>query len=494
MTLRNDLAQPLLDAPERTFLIDVSTGQETSYAQFARAVASLSGVLRLEGVRPGSRVATLLPNCPEYVVLYFACMNLGATIIPINPVFSQEERAQIIALGEPDVFVHDPALLPDGASPSAVRSVVVAPGQLQAWLREPSDVSHLWRDFNHDALFLIAFSSGTTGQPKGVCHSAGNLLHAAKAFNQHTGARADDRYYHVLSLSYMAGLLNMLLCPYLAGSTIALDDAFTARTAMRFWKAPVRYELDTMWLVPTMLSAILHANRDEDGARYAKRHMRHAFVGTAPLPPSLYDEFRQRYEFELLESYGMTEVLFVSANQPGHNCPGSVGSLLPGVELQVAANASASDQAGDGELLVRAPYSTTGYLGSGPAPQWFPTGDIGCLDPHGHLRITGRKKDLIIRGGINVSPRRVEDRLMEHAGVRAVAVIGVPHRFYGEEVVAVVELHDDFDLAGAQPELEKMAQSLSVPSQPTRYVVRDALPRSSSGKVRKAQLREELSS
>jgi long-chain acyl-CoA synthetase len=244
--------------------------------------------------------------------------------------------------------------------------------------------------------------------------------------------------------------------------------------------------------VPTILSTLLRVDRNSHGGEYCRQQVRLACCGTAPLPPKLKFEFETKYGVELLESYGLSETLFVSTNSfkaPRH--PGSTGAVLPTVIVRIG---------DDGEVLIRTPTMMSGYLDfktlqPDPATvsEWFPSGDLGTLDTEGNLYITGRKKDLIIRGGLNISPRHVEEVLMEHMAVAEAAVVGLPHEFYGEEVAAALRLNPGQSLDVVRPSLEAHAKAnLSLAAVPSKWFELDDFPRNATGKVQKNQLRELL--
>jgi long-chain acyl-CoA synthetase len=353
----------------------------------------------------------------------------------------------------------------------------------------PRDTESL-DSISENDLFAITFTSGTTGLPKGVPHRVGSLFSAAALFNGALEFGPQHRFYHVLAMSYMAGFLNTLLCPFLAGSSIVVSRPFDARLALEFWKAPMQYGVNTLWLVPTILSSLLRADRSVAGAEYCRQSVKIACCGTAPLPARLKREFETKFGVELLESYGLSETLFVSTNcLKARRHPGSTGPVLPRVTVRIG---------DDGEVFIRTPTMMSGYLDyktlqpdAAAVPEWFPSGDLGNLDAEGNLYITGRKKDLIIRGGINISPRHVEEILMEHEAVAEAAVVGLPHEFYGEEVAAILRLKPGQTLDAARPSLEAYAKAKLRPAAvPSKWFSMDDFPRSSTGKVQKQQLRE----
>jgi len=224
------------------------------------------------------------------------------------------------------------------------------------------------------------------------------------------------------------------------------------------------------------------------------------FVGTAPLPMKLKRDFEDKFGKSLLESYGLSETLIVTANTWNSEYkPGSVGLPLPGIGLRIADESGNEMPPGaDGDIWIRSASVTPGYLDDNSLPDvarqpggWFPSGDIGHIGPDGYLFITGRKKDLIIRGGINLSPRAIEEVLAEHEAVDDVAVVGVPDEFYGEEIVAVVKLKDGYALAAIRTELLDLCKSrLSPGAVPGAFVDIREFPLSSTGKIQKGKLRE----
>jgi long-chain acyl-CoA synthetase len=271
---------------------------------------------------------------------------------------------------------------------------------------------------------------------------------------------------------------------------------------MEFWDMPMKYGVNTLWLVPTILSALMRIDRNRAGLAYCRERIGTVCVGTAPLPVKLKHDFEDKYQVVLLESYGLSETLFIATNSKKVKCaPGSVGRALPGIALKIVDEGTAEVLPGeDGEIWIGTPSLMAGYLNyqtlqldTQDQGEWFPSGDIGHLTPDGHLFITDRKKDLIIRGGINISPRAIEDVIAEHESIAQVAVVGLPHEFYGEEVVAVVKLKAGYKLDAVQAELDILCkENLSTVSVPTKFVELDDLPTSTTGKVQKAKLRESL--
>lgn len=494
---------------DRPFLIDSLADRTLTYGQFHAGACSVASTLKQAGVKRRDRVAILLNNSAEFASLYFACLYLGATAVPVNPLLSGREIAFIIEHCGASRLVYEPsleALVPDDVLQGGLPTLTFQAQGSEQGGGELSLDPRLGADFqpfegvDPADLFSLSFTSGTTSQPKGVPHRIDRLFAAAGAFNEALGFGPHTRLYHVLTMAYMAGFLNTLLCPFLAGGSVVLGAAFEPTLALRFWEAPVRHQANTLWIVPTMAAALVKIDRDPRGPKHCEQGIERICIGTAPLPQQLRQDFEAKYGVRLLESYGLSEVLFVATDTAANPAPdGSVGPPLPGVQLRFVDDAAQDLPRGqDGEILIRTPFLMAGYLDyetSLPRPpdaeQWFSSGDVGHLSPHGLLFITGRKKDLIIRGGVNISPRVVEEALLASEDVVDAAVVGAPHTFYGEEVVAVIKLEQGRELEQVKPTLTALCkEQLSPLSVPARYVALDAFPVSSTGKVQKNKLRE----
>jgi long-chain acyl-CoA synthetase len=314
-------------------------------------------------------------------------------------------------------------------------------------------------DMTDDDTLLILFTSGTTGRPKGVVHAVRSEFGNAVAFNAAMQFGHEHRFLHLWPMAYSSGYLNTLMSPFMAGGSVVLTCAFTAQTILAFWKPVLEHQVNNLWLSPTMLASLLRLDRDPAGIDYCRKHINIICVGSAPLALKLKHDFETKYGVACLESYGLSELLIISTNLPAQpQLENSVGRLLAGVEFITAAENGAHLPAHqEGEILIRTPGCMLGYLNAEtgsvepqPATAWFPTGDIGLMQADGSIFITGRKKDLIIRGGQNLSPRAVRECLLHHPSVEDAVVVGIPHDFYGEEVATALKLKQGLILADEQ--------------------------------------------
>jgi long-chain acyl-CoA synthetase len=508
MTARETILNSVERFGDKVFLVDANTGREITYREFHQQALLLAVGLRVRGVRQGDRVGVMMPNSCELAALYFACIYLGAVIVPINPASSKSDVHFIVTSCKPALVVAD------GAHAAAVKEFyqnVLVLRTAESGKAEANELDQLGLNpLDHgvdlvpfeasepDDLVVIMYTSGTSSKPKGLAHKLERMLRNAAAFAAAQGLDHDSRFYLTLSMAYMGGFYNLLVLPFLCGASVVVDHVFDARSSLNFWDKARNNKVNTLWMAPTVLSILLRMDRGRVGEEFCRSSVRHAFVGFAPLPLKVKNEFETRYGVRLIENYGLSETLFVTArSRDTLTTAGYVGEALPGIELRVVDDEGKSLSGEDGEVQILTPDLMAGYLDSeGHLQQkdsaaWFSTGDVGHLDNQGSLSITGRKKDLIIRGGVNISPAAIEEVLAQISGVSEVAVVSVPHELYGEDVVAVLRLDAGVDLdAILDTVIAHAKRNLAQHQQPARYIAIDDLPRTANGKVQKARIRE----
>lgn len=517
-TITDRIRAVLAENGDRTFLIESMTNRSWTFGEFFESAARAASMLRAEGVRKGDRVAILLANSAEFSSIYLGCLFIGAVAVPVNQSLHPEEIKYILARSGAGLLLFSRCtralVIQATEGLTTLRQVRVTLGQEQSF--HPEDVEDAW-DFEAGRIdpsivplegvgdedrLVILFTSGTTGRPKGVVHTIGSEFGNAVAFNEAMGFGPGNRFLHLFPMAYSSGYLNTLMSPLMAGGSVVLACAFTAQTILTFWKPAIDHAANTLWLSPTMMASLLRLDRDEQGREYCRARVRTVCVGMAPLPLKLKQEFESKYGVEALESYGLSELLIISGNTPRETRrENSVGRLLPGVELLVTDGAGhPQPQGSEGELSVRTPFTMEGYLDLEAGridvldrAGWFPTGDIGRIEPDGNVFITGRKKDLIIRGGQNLSPRAIRDVLLNHPAVHDAVVLGIPHDFYGEEVAAALKLQPGVQLADEQASiLQHCRKHLSQAAVPTRLKQLDEFPTGPTGKILTRDVREQL--
>jgi long-chain acyl-CoA synthetase len=448
--------------------------RQFTYCELYCHAAGIAAWMAEQGCRAGDTVALRLPNGWPFAVTYLSCLIGCYKIVPVNPELNSVDQAYIISRTQPSILIEDQHLLTELPTLAVEAPDFIYPDEIVA---------------------AIFFTSGTTGKPKGVCHSLDSLVGNALRFNETLGIDANVRQYHVLPMAYMAGFLNTLLSPWLAGGVVLLGPRFRPSDALRFWQRPIQWNANSIWLTPTLAAVLARMSRDPEVASQVGRSLRHIFCATAPLPEATRKAFYEVFGSPLQESYGMSEVLLVAAQtREEAKCVASVGRLLPGVKISYR---NVTDLCTE-ELVIHTPWALKGYLLEDRELSpllndgGMPSGDQ-CSVEGLQLVITGRLKDLIIRGGLNVSPIAVEEVILREDGVEEVAVVGLPHDFWGEIIVACMVAKRDEDL----PILLEAIQSrctleLVEGMRPDRYIWLENLPHASTGKVQKHVLRGRL--
>jgi malonyl-CoA/methylmalonyl-CoA synthetase len=455
-------------------------GAPASHAELDARAARVGGFLRAQGVAAGDRVLLCAPTSLELVVAYLGILRIGATAMPCDAALTASELAHLLRDGEPvAAFVapHARERLEQAVADAAPVGTVVTIGgdgdDLSALDGEPVAPEP------DPGPAMLAYTSGTTGAPKGVPLTHANVLASARGVVGAWRWSADDVLVHALPLSHQHGLSGVHLS-LLTGSRAVIFSRFDPGVVCG---AIAEHRATVLFAVPAMYER-LDAWEGFGGADLGS--LRVAICGSAPLSAALAERVERRLGQVPLERYGSTEAgLDVSNAYDGPRRPGRVGWALPGIEMRLDGD--------DGEILVRGPQVFDGYWRRPDATEealipdgWFRTGDLGRIDPDdGSLEITGRSKELIISGGLNVYPREVEAVLEEHAAVAGVAVAGVPSERWGEEVVAFVVPAGDLD---ADALIAHCRERLSAYKCPKRVVALDELPVNRMGKVRRDAL------
>lgn len=511
MNWSKQLARIFRENAERTFFTDAIEGGRTSYGELARNAAALAEQLKKHRLHAGDRIGIHLPNGALFATLYFACLLGGFTAVPVNNALSLKDRtfvlnrsrlsAIITGVGTDDV--EDALARSESGGDDSWSILRISKDGIDAdlALNAPmeTDLDRTLAAVDNHQLLSIHFTSGTTSLPKGVAHRAGALLDNADSFNRTFGLGPDRTFVHVMPMPYMAGFLNTLLGAFTAEASIVLAPQFGPQSALRFWDVVAEHGGDTIWMSPTMLATLTRIDRGRIGIDVCKSRGMRIFSATAPLAHRVQQEFEEKYGVNVVESYGLSELLLITANDgPAGSKVSSVGTMLPEVRIEVRSDQGERLAAGnDGAIFVNTPHATVGYIdfdtGLPVASEdaWFDTGDIGYVDADGYLFVTGRMKDLIIRGGFNVSPRQIEEVLLRHPAVQDAAVVGAPHEFYGEEIVAAVIPATGQDVKDIQASLrEDCLAKLGKTSVPDRFIAFDAFPVTNLGKIQKNRVRE----
>lgn len=443
-----------------------------------RATAARSRVAR------GERVGLLGPKSPETLSLFLGIMQAGGCPAFLDPRLGPDALSQhALAIGIHQIFVpYDTDSLTEalGGTELLVQSL---------GLDSPSNgEDSALRALTRSDLAMMQSTSGSTGVAKGVLLSHGNLLSNADGVIKHTGITPSDRLLHVMPLHHTNGINNQVIAPLLAGASVVLIDRFRAdhlETQIARW-TPTYFTA-----VPTMYARVLPHLRDP----VKRRSLRFLRCGSAPLTLTLQTTIEDGFGVPLIVSYGLSEATCTSTmNPPGARRVGSVGTVLQGQHVQICTpgTTTAVGSGEEGEICIAGPTVMQGYSDGSAGPTtldgWLRSGDLGHFDSDGYLFVTGRLKDLIIRGGENLSPRRIEQVLLEDPAVADCCVVGATDPDLGEQPVVFARPRDGADLQ--LHELQALVtRRLSLTHAPSRLYLVDTLPETSIGKIDRAALR-----
>lgn len=480
----------------------LADGRVWTYGDVERASARIANLLVSLGLEPGDRVAAQVEKTAEALVLYLATLRAGLVYLPLNPAYQRHELEHFLGDARPGLFVCRPAMraLADDLAQRCKVPHVLELGDdgrgslIDAATPHADEFAPVPRQ-GHD-LAAILYTSGTTGRSKGAMLSHRNLAHNAQTLHAYWRFAPGDVLLHMLPIFHVHGLFIACHCALLNGSAMYFEGKFDAARAMRLLP-----ESTVFMGVPTYYVRLL---LDPAFGAEACRHMRLFISGSAPLLKETFDEFCRRTGHTILERYGMTEGgMFTSNPYDGERRGGTVGFPLPGTELRIVDGDGAEVAPGTiGGIQVRGENVFVGYWGMPEktreeftADGFFRTGDMGSRDAQGYVSISGRSKDLVITGGLNVYPKEIEELIDALPGVAESAVIGLPHPDFGEAVTAVVVRQNS--PAGAslteQGIIDAVRRELAGFKVPKKVHLVADLPRNAMGKVQKNVLRERYS-
>jgi acyl-coenzyme A synthetase/AMP-(fatty) acid ligase len=487
------LAEHVRARPERVYVESVEQAAGLTFGELEAAANRLAHFLRDRNVKPGDRVSVLADNSLELVVLFFGLQRCGAAVNPINVEVSANNVGQIL---------HDVAprlVLWSRAIPVALQAVIadadlpalafgeqnVTPGPELLAMLAPFPSTPLDAPApDTAAIAIINYTSGSTARPKGVCVSHEAYSHTCHAMAERLVLDPADRLLECRALSW-ASPQTLTLGPTLhAGATLVLARKFSRS---HFFEWIRRYEITIAAGVPAVINML--CERPEPVTAADVPSLRFVTSSSAPLAPERQLEFERRYRIPIVQGAGMTEVTgFMAMNPPAVPRLGSIGPTMPYVRARFVDEAGAVCEPGrEGELVVGGPCMASAYLTERgtlvPIPRdGFPTGDLGYMDRDGYIYITGRKKDLIIRGGVNIAPMEITSALVAHPSVAEAATIGVPDAVYGEAIVSFVVARPG-ERVSAVELLAHCRARLSAFKVPREILLLDAIPTNDRGKL-----------
>jgi len=503
LTVHALIGRQAAQRPQAVYACATESGHQITYGDLAGSCLLVAALLRSHGLRPGDTVALVMPNGLQTLRLLLGAMHGGFCVNPVNLLLQPEQMRAVLAHSDcravcvaPDRQAQVRPLLQGLDRPVALIVVdpdaqtLPGPDRLPANAASASNAADAAPPAP-EAVALLMYTSGTTGQPKGVLLTQRNLALNAQAIGAEHELSPADRVLAVLPLYHINALVVTMLAPLAHGGSLALAPKFSAG---RFWEQAARTQCSWINLVPTMISYLLEGPRPALAQTAAIRFCRSA---SAALPPGQHRAFEQKFGIGIVETMGLTETAAASFSNPMNPAarkPGSVGRASGCMAGVVDAALAAVRNGVTGELVISGPNVMPGYYKNEPATRasftpdgWLRTGDLGHRDADGFFFVTGRIKELIIKGGENIAPREIDEALLRHPAVLDVAAVGVPDRHYGQEIGVCIVLRAG--MSCTQEELRAFSTAaLGRYKTPGHYRFVSDLPRGPSGKVQRLKL------
>lgn len=517
LVLIDYLERCLSDVPEKTAIVDFNSMFQTesrlSYREMAVRVDRIAlGLVQL-GVEKDDIVSCQLPNWWQFTALVLACGRIGAVINPMMPIFREREVKFMLGLAQSKVFVvprefrgfdyptmvHEMRhelpelchlLVIGGEGEESFEKLLLHPIQTAD---RAASAQYKERQLAADDVMQLLYTSGTTGEPKGVMHTANTLFSNLRPYAKRLCLDNNDIVFMASPMAHQTGFMYGLMMPVMLGATAVLQDIWDPkRAAKRIGEEGVTFTMASTPFLSDLTDIV-----GSDG--YNVSNLRTFLSAGAPIPRVLVERATQTLKANIISAWGMTEngaVTTTKLDDAAEKTFHTDGCPLSGMEVRVTdAENNSLPPGAEGFLKVRGCSNFVGYLKrpqlySHDTEDWFYTGDLACIDADGYIRITGRSKDIVVRGGENIPVVEVEGLLFRHPAVQAVAIVGFPDTRLVERACAFVVLK-----AGHTLSQEDMIQflgqeKLARPYMPERLEILEDLPRTPSGKIQKYKLRE----
>jgi len=477
-----------------------------TYEELDIRTDAFAAYLDASGIRPGDVVSFMMGNTPSFFDVILGAQKMGAIGGPISCWWQADEVKYLVNDCLPKVIVIDPEYIQiinkiRTFMPSVQKILVNTDIDLDAdfefeklpliidtWKGKNSKLSPGEKD-----VASLMYTSGTTGQPKGVMLTHQGIICASRIKTLHIPVSPGEIALCVLPLFHSGGLNDLAFSSIYAAATIVLRRNFSAK---EFWSCVEKYQINAFYIVPTMWNILL---RIEDAKTVNTSSLRFGLSGAAPIPPEQLDECEARFHIPILEAYGLTENSGgITSNQMDHRKYGSIGKVLPELSVKIAGDDGLALSNGQiGEIAVKGDTVMKGYWNKPDATRetiqdgWLYTGDLGYMDDEGFLFIVDRKKDMIIRGGVNVYPKEIENIIATHPKVAAVVVIPESHDKYGQVGKACIVVSRGESLT--EVEIRNFCQEkMAAYKVPEYFIFRPSIPKNAVGKYVKKQLIDEL--
>jgi long-chain acyl-CoA synthetase len=500
-TIQHHVDLRAAERPEAIYLIAPETGAVMTYRELQRASRELAQFLAGRCLAKGAKVALMLENAYQTARLLIGTMYAGYTVVPLNLLSQATQLEYVLDHSDTQVVFTSSAL--ETRLREALRNVdrrvdivVIDPDAAQIFddVATASTLPAASVAQSDDALLM--YTSGTTGRPKGVLHSHRSVVAGGDYTSRAHHLGAADRVICVLPLYHINGQIVTAVAPLIHGGSVVMPHRFSVSS---YWQTIAEHRCTWINVVPTIIAYLLNAPGPREYGLDVSR-VKFCRSASAPLPPELHRAFEERFDIGIIETFGMTETNAPCFTNPYERSRRKIGSPGPafGNEAKVIDTATGATQPANvpGEILVRGDNVMTCYYKDPENTArtiehdgWMHTGDLGYLDEDGFLFVTGRLKELIIKGGENIAPREIDEALLKHPAILEAAAVGIPDALYGQEIMACVVLKP-----GSACEIEELLRfaesELGRYKRPKTIRILDTLPKGPSGKVQRLKLLE----
>jgi long-chain acyl-CoA synthetase len=485
--MQKDIYNNLQQYDGREFVFDSISDTSFTGRDIWEKALGIGNFLFSRGIQKGSKVAVVLNNSVTTITIYLANFFMGAVTIPLNPNFHRNDFEYIWNKSAPDIILTTTETIHRLQDSDIVTRFQLVDVEENQWARLASPgFQFQLPEIHWEDPIAILFTSGTTGRPKGVVMKYGAVLDNLKQYGTDMQFDETTRFMQVVPLFHAHGWLYSSIVPALFNSSLVLNPPFNASLCSEFWDIAARYQANVLVSVPSMLVSLLEMR--ERYQEIPERVLKYIICGSAFLHPDVKQEFERSFKTVIYEFYGSTETVYIAYHSPsGEFKAGTVGRIFPRqCRIKIAE---------DGEILVNTRYIFKEYYEEEEltraafAGEWYKTGDLGIIDEAGYVRLTGRKKDIINKGGFKVSPQEITNALLRLEAVRDAYTIGVPDPMYGEEIYSFVVVDQQSDLT-EQDLLKYCRKVLNPMICPKKVKFIAEIPKNPSGKADKFKLSE----
>ena len=499
-SIHSVIAENARRIPDKVYVHCIDQDKSITYGELAALGNRMARYFLDRGLAANDRVLVLSENSVEFIAAFLGVLRFGATIATANVEMNRAHLAEIVRAVDPKIVLCQHGLGLEALGGDGAPGDWMALGE---WRRDGgssgffAELDGLSAD--HDAapvcgpfdIGVIIYTSGTEAKPKGVVETHSGVWHNFDATADAVGLGQDDHVLDCRSYTWLSAQNMSLGGPLTRGATVHMAKRFSQS---RYFDWIRQYRINIGISVPTVINMLMSRPLDFDGR--TTPHLRFMMTSSAPLSPDQWQRFEDMYGVRLCQSYGCSEGGLMASHRGAERKMGTVGLPLKYQEMRIEdASGTMLPQGETGQIVVAGRQKSYGYLHPDGRVEKLPeeghrTGDLGFFDSDGHLHVTGRLKDVIIRGGVNISPVEIDNLLAEHPDVLEAATVGVPDAIYGEEVVSFVICREEC-APTAESMLAHCRKKLAAFKTPKQIYFRDALPRNARGKLDRGALAEE---